>query len=81
MRSLIPCPAPVVDFVRASLKAREHDRELMRLTQAGAHRCPFCQQPIDLSGYRRTETSYLVEEVLRCTTCERELLLGREERA
>jgi len=84
MRSLLPAPARVQTFVDASLKARTASiaaAELERLVDAGAGACPRCQSTLCLDGYRRTETPYMLEEVLGCVGCGAQLLLRREERA
>ena len=85
MRSLLPAPAWVHDFVRASFGAASdlpHAAEqLQALQSAGRDSCPRCKSELDLEGYRRTETSFVTEEVLRCPACRQELLLSREERA
>ena len=76
MRSLLPAPAWVHTFVEDSLAAVRDGGGVLPKDAA----CPRCQAPLDINGYRRTQTAYLTEEVLRCQTCTGELLLFREER-
>lgn len=75
MRSLLPAPAWVHEFVEASLSAVE------RSVRPPGAQCPRCEQPLDLAGYRKTQTSYLTQEVLACTHCGAQLLLSRVEQA
>lgn len=84
MRSLLPAPAWVHEFVSASMDACEASAEhaqtrLQSLKERGRDRCPRCTNPLDLEGYRRTQTSYLTEEVLTCPHCQQGLLLSRLE--
>jgi hypothetical protein len=83
MRSLLPAPARIQQYVQASLRprTRERETEIRKLVAEGAAQCPRCGTVLDLVGYRRTETHYMVEEVLRCVACSGELLLMRHEMA
>jgi len=76
MRSLLPAPAWVHTFVEDSLSAVRDGTAALPPTAA----CPRCGAPLDINGYRRTQTAYVTEEVLRCGCCTGELLLHREER-
>ncbi|MBI5496712.1 MAG: hypothetical protein HY904_16985 [Deltaproteobacteria bacterium] len=77
MRSLLPAPAWVHQYVATTLHSLPPGAPLADPSPP----CPRCGAPLCLTGYRRTETPYLVEEVLACVHCRGELLLHREERA
>jgi hypothetical protein len=83
MRSLLPAPAWVNDFVQVSLRVHETgsgQETLAALKAAGLDRCPRCGTALDLEGYRSTRTAYFSEEVLDCRGCRCGLVLRQEQK-
>ncbi len=51
---------------------------LGRLAAQGEACCPACARDIDLSGFRRTRTSFTVRDEWTCTSCDQRFLLCEE---
>lgn len=52
--------------------------QLGRLAMLGEACCPACRRDIDLSGFRRTRTSFAVRDEWICSSCDQRFLLCEE---
>jgi hypothetical protein len=77
-----PALARVIDALFV-LKADPHDRaariQLALLTKDGAACCPSCGGGVDLTGFRRVQTTYASREEWCCRGCRARVILDEEQ--